>query len=271
MATPIGNLEDLSQRALRVLQMVDQVLVEDTRHSRHLLQHFNISRPLLAFHDYSEDQRKTRVLRSLLQGKNIALISDAGTPLISDPGYALVSMARKAGVTVTPIPGACALIAALSASGMATDRFCFEGFLSAKGEQRRRQLLNLAGESRTLIFYESRHRLVATVGDMISEFGARRSAVLAKELTKRFETFVDGALSDIQQWLLADDRRCKGEFVILVAGADKLGNQELNARDKALLRTLRQVLDLKTAAATAAKISGRRKNLFYRYGLSQEP
>lgn len=196
VATPIGNLADLSPRAQEVLRGVAAICAEDTRHTRQLLGHFGIDRPLLALHDHNEEAMSERIVARLREGESLAIVSDAGTPLVSDPGFKLVRAARAAGIRVSPVPGACAAIAALSVAGLPSDRFGFEGFLPAKSAARRERLAHLAGESRTLVFYESSHRIVESLADLRGAFGDERPAVIARELTKLFETVLDGTLAE---------------------------------------------------------------------------
>ena len=226
VATPIGNLDDLSERARQVLASADLVAAEDTRHSGRLLQHLGISRPMMALHDHNERGRVERVLEVLGQGQKVALISDAGTPLISDPGYVVVREARAAGYRVTPIPGPCALIAGLSAAGLPTDRFLFAGFLPARRSGRQAALEQLRKEPATLVFYESPHRISDLMQDMVEVFGAGRECVLGRELTKTFETFYSGSAETVLGELQADAHGAKGEFVVMVRGADAGGVRE---------------------------------------------
>ena len=266
VATPIGNLGDLSPRARETLAAVDLIAAEDTRHSRHLLAHFGIRRPLVALHEHNERERSGQLIERLRAGESVALISDAGTPLISDPGYRLVRAAREAGVPVVPIPGPSALIAALSVAGLPTDRFVFEGFLPAKAQARRSRLQVLAGEPRTLVFYESSHRIQAMLGDLAATFGAAREAVLARELTKQFEQIEGGRLDQLCAWLDADEHHRRGEFVVLVAGAPP---EEAEAGDaRRMLEILLRELPVKRAAAVAAELTGRRRNELYRLALA---
>ena len=218
VATPIGNLADMSQRAVDVLAQVDRIAAEDTRRSGRLLQHFSITTPMLALHEHNERDLAPRLVEQLQQGESLAVISDAGTPLISDPGYNLVRLAHEAGVSVVPIPGASALICALSASGLPTDRFVFEGFLPAKAVSRRARLEALRSETRTLIFYESSHRLVECLHDMQVVFGVDRYVVLARELTKQFETLHGDGVRNLLHWVQDDPNQQKGEMVLLVQG-----------------------------------------------------
>lgn len=250
VATPIGNLADISHRAVAVLAGVDSIACEDTRSTRVLLDHYGIGTPMLALHEHNEDARTGELLARLRAGAAIALVSDAGTPLISDPGYRLVAAARNAGLAVHPVPGACAAIAALSAAGLASDRFCFEGFLPPRPAARRARLQALAAEARTLVLYESSHRIVATVADLVAEFGGARPAVLARELTKRFETFLGPDLGGIAQALAADRDQRRGEFVLVVAG-----NPEPQAAALALGRRILDALAGEMAPSRAARIA----------------
>ena len=221
VATPIGNLSDLTPRAQEVLRSVAAICAEDTRRSGQLLAHFGIQQPLVALHDHNEEVLAQRIVARLQAGESLALVSDAGTPLVSDPGYRLVRAAREAGIRVSPVPGACAAIAALSVAGLPSDRFTFEGFLPAKGSGRRERLQALAGETRTLVFYESSHRIAESLADMVAAFGPTRPAVLARELTKLFETVLDGDLASLLQQVEADDNQRKGEFVVMVQGGQR--------------------------------------------------
>lgn len=269
VATPIGNLGDMTPRAVEVLQQVDRIAAEDTRHSAGLMRHFAITTPMLSLHEHNERQKVAALLQRLGSGENIALISDAGTPLISDPGYVLVREAQRAGIRVVPVPGASALIAALSASGLPTDRFSFEGFLPAKGGARRKLLESLCQEPRTLAFYESPHRILDSLADMAAVFGAERQAVLARELTKTFETIRHDSLAALHAWVADDANQQKGEFVLLVNGAqeEREGIDPESCRIAALLA---DELPLKQAAALAARISGEKKNALYKYLLERQ-
>jgi 16S rRNA (cytidine1402-2'-O)-methyltransferase len=265
VATPIGNLEDLSPRARRVLGEVDRIAAEDTRHSRRLLDHFGIATPMLALHEHNEPVASAGLIARLLQGESIALISDAGTPLISDPGYVLVREARQAGIPVVPVPGPSALVTALSACGLPTDRFVYAGFLPSKRAARRKQLEQLAAEPRTLVFYEAPHRIEDTLADLRELFGDSREAVLARELTKRFETFLTGDLATLAGQLQADEDQRRGEFVIIVHGAPE-ATVDHHETDR-VLRILLEELPLKQAARLAAAIRGERKNELYQRAL----
>ncbi len=267
VATPIGNLEDFSPRAIEVLQRVDLIAVEDTRHSARLLQHFAIKTPMQALHEHNERKVALSFLEGIESGQSLALISDAGTPLLSDPGYHLVRLARERGIRVIPVPGACAAIAALSVAGLATDRFRFEGFLSAKSGARRQQLERLKQETLTLLFYESPHRVEDCLADMQAIFGGQRQAVLARELTKTFETIRNGTLAELSQWVADDANQRKGEIVLLVQGAAVADVDELDANAERVLKILLQDLSLKQAVGLAAEITGVRKKKLYTRGL----
>jgi 16S rRNA (cytidine1402-2'-O)-methyltransferase len=271
VATPIGNLDDISARALRVLREVALIAAEDTRHSIRLLQHFGIETPLAACHEHNERDQGGRFLARLQAGDDVALISDAGTPLISDPGFHLVRQARAAGVSVVPVPGACALVAALSAAGLPSDRFIFEGFLPAKASGRRGRLEQIKEEPRTLIFYEAPHRLLESLEDMREVFGGDRPAVLARELTKTFETLKGAPLGELCGWVAADSNQQRGECVVLVGGWQAPeGEGALSAEALRVLDLLLGELPLKRAAALAAEITGVRKNLLYQAALERQ-
>ena len=271
VATPIGNLDDISARALKVLCEVSLIAAEDTRHSLRLLQHFGITTPLGACHEHNERDEGNRFIQRLLAGEDVALISDAGTPLISDPGYHLVRQARAAGVRVVPVPGACALIAALSAAGLPSDRFIFEGFLPAKAVGRRSRLELLKEESRTLIFYEAPHRILECLQDMESVFGADRPALLARELTKTFETLKGLPLAELRAFVEADSNQQRGECVVLVAGwTAPETDQVVSNEAMRILDLLLKEMPLKRAAALAAEITGERKNVLYQVALEKQ-
>lgn len=271
VATPIGNLDDISVRALNILRSVALIAAEDTRHSARLMQHFGISTPLAACHEHNERDQGGRFLARLQAGEDVALISDAGTPLISDPGYHLVRQARAAGIAVVPVPGACALIAALSAAGLPSDRFIFEGFLPAKTAGRRARLEQVKEESRTLIFYEAPHRILECLQDMQAVFGDERPALLARELTKTFETLKGMPLAELAAWVAADSNQQRGECVVLVAGWQAPEDEEaVSAEAMRVLNLLLAEMPLKRAAALAAEITGVRKNLLYQVALEQQ-
>lgn len=262
VATPIGHLQDITFRAIEILKTVDCIAAEDTRHSQPLLQHYGIKTPTLSLHEHNEAERSEQLLKRLTQGESIALISDAGTPLISDPGFVFVQKVKAQGITVVPIPGACAAIVALSASGLPTDRFVFEGFLPAKTSQRRQQLERLQHETRTLIFYESPHRIRAALEDMQTLWGGKRIAVLARELTKLYETIHAATLAELIAWIEKDANQERGEMVLIVQGAEK----ELDHNHQQIehvLTVLLESLPLKQAVDLAAKITGQRKNELY--------
>lgn len=268
--TPIGNLGDMTERALNVLRHCQAIAAEDTRHSGQLMQHLGIKQELFALHEHNERQKAGQVIERLQRGDNIALISDAGTPLISDPGYVLVQQCRAAGITVTALPGACAFVTALSGAGLPTDRFCFEGFLPAKPQQRRKALQALADETRTLVFYESPHRIVDTLADLATEFGGERTMVMARELTKQFETYLSGTIAEVQQQVLADSNQQRGEMVLMISGAEAAAEADVNPAAMKTLNLLRKELPLKKAAALAAEIHGARKNTLYQLALEQD-
>ncbi len=271
VATPIGNLDDISARALKVLRSVALIAAEDTRHSIRLLQHFGIAVPLAACHEHNERDEGGRFLARLQAGDDVALISDAGTPLISDPGYHLVRQVRAAGIAVVPVPGPCALIAALSAAGLPSDRFIFEGFLPAKAAGRRARLELLKEEPRTLIFYEAPHRILECLEDLEVVFGGERMAVLARELTKTFETLKGLPLEALRAWVAADSNQQRGECVVLVAGWQAPeGDEALSAESLRVLDLLLKEMPLKRAAALAAEITGVRKNLLYQAALERQ-
>jgi len=267
VATPIGNLQDMSPRAVDILQSVALIAAEDTRHSSVLLRHFDIATRSVSYHDYSDNKVIDKILELLEQGQAVALISDAGTPLISDPGYRLVSRVHEQGYRVVPIPGASAVIAALCAGGLATDRFVFEGFLPAKSAARRKVLEACAGEDRTLVFYEAPHRIADSIADMVAVFGGERVAVLARELTKQYETIRRLPLGELLNWVGEDSNQRRGEIVLMVEGAQKLST-EMSEEDQRILKILAEDLPSKQAAALAAKITGQRKNFLYDYLLA---
>lgn len=264
VATPIGNLGDMSQRAVDTLRAADIIAAEDTRHSQRLLQHFDISTPAMAYHDHSDVRALERIVGCLEGGGRVALVSDAGTPLISDPGYRLVRQVQDLGYSVYPIPGACAAIAALSVSGLATDRFLFEGFLPAREGARCNRLAALASEAATLIFYEAPHRVSDCLRDMVAVLGGSREAVLAREITKTFETIRRGSLEELAALVNSDGNQQKGEIVLLVAGREK-GEQVIAGDVSALLVRLAEELPAKRAAAIVADHTGLRKNQLYQY------
>lgn len=219
VATPIGNLADMTLRGIEILKTVDKIAAEDTRHSQRLLSHYQINTPTLSLHEHNEDARINQLITLLAEDKSIALVSDAGTPLISDPGFRLVRAVREAGFDVVPIPGACAAIAGLVASGLPTDKFIFEGFLPVKKSAMHTHLMSLKDEVRSLIFYESVHRIVNTISIFLEVFGGERVITVARELTKTYETIKQGCLSDVLEWMVSDRNQQKGEFVLVLHGA----------------------------------------------------
>ena len=270
VATPIGNLQDITQRALAIFAEVDLIAAEDTRHSGLLLSHYGIKKPFFALHDHNEQQKADLLVEKLRVGTNIALISDAGTPLISDPGFHLVRKCRQAGVKVVPLPGACAAITALCASGIASDRFCFEGFLPARSKARRDRLQNLQKEDRTLIFYESTHRILDTLADVEELFGAERYVVLAREITKTWETISGDSVGNLRRWLSEDANRTKGEMVLIVEGCIETGETEFSPEAVKALKLIAAELPLKKAAAIVAELYGYKKNALYQFGLEKQ-
>lgn len=264
VATPIGNRDDISLRAINILKSVDHILAEDTRHSKQLLLPLGITTPLISLHAHNEAERSNDFITALQQGKSFALISDAGTPLISDPGFPLVRSARNAGIPVVPIPGACALITALSASGAPCDTFTFMGFLPAKSTARRSLLASLEGSKHTVVFYESTHRIKDCLEDIAAVLGDTREFVLAKELTKTFESFVSGNALDILHWLDADPARSKGEFVLIIPPHEIVPK----ANHDKLLSVLLAELPLKQAVKIACQLTGEPKNELYQLALS---
>lgn len=269
VATPIGNLGDITARAIETLKAVDLIAAEDTRHSGRLLQHFGISTRMMSYHDFSDDSRVDKLLQKLKEGLSIALISDAGTPLISDPGYRLVVRARAESITVVPIPGVCALTTALSAAGLPSDRFLYEGFPAAKRSARIKYFETLQEETRTLIFYESPHRIIDCLEDMLNVFGPDRLVVLCRELTKTFETIHSDVLSSLLPWIQEDDNRQRGEFVVLVKGADEKIDEGIDSAAARILDILLEELSVKQAAALAARITGLKKNALYQLALEK--
>ncbi len=267
VATPIGNLADLTFRAVEVLQAVDFIACEDTRHSRPLLDRYNIDKPLTALHEHNEVAASAKLLDRLGQGESMALISDAGTPLVNDPGFPLVRLAVERGVSVVPVPGACALVAALSASGLAPSRFAFEGFPPRTSPARRTLLEGLADDARTLIFYESSHRVLAFVKDIASVLPPQRRIVIARELTKIHETIVRCTITEAIGLIEADPFMQKGEFVVLLEGAPPKPKDDLTAEQMRVLKLLLEECSVKTAALLAAKITRARKELLYQAAL----
>ncbi|MGI1669146.1 MAG: 16S rRNA (cytidine(1402)-2'-O)-methyltransferase [Neptuniibacter sp.] len=268
VATPIGNLQDMTQRAIDVLQQVELIAAEDTRHSARLMAHFGINTRQVSVHEHNEHQRIDTIVHQLQSGASVALISDAGTPLISDPGYVVVKGVREAGYKVVPVPGCAAFVTALSAAGLPTDRFVFEGFLAHKSSARKQQLKNLVDETRTLVFYESPHRILASLNDMKEVFGEQRVVAVARELTKTYETIHVEPLGELIEWMSSDSNQQKGEFVVVVHGASG-GLQELDAKSLEILDILLSELPTSQAASLAAKITGLKKKVLYQAALDR--
>lgn len=267
VATPIGNLADLSARARETLAQVALIAAEDTRHTRSLLQAFGIATPLVSLHEHNEAARLTSLVERLRRGEAVALVSDAGTPLVSDPGFGLVRAALDAGIKVTPIPGPTAAVTALSASGLPTDRFAFEGFLPAKSTARKNALIELSQEARTLIFYEAPHRLSEVLLDMAEVLGAERRASIGRELTKRFETLYYGTLSELAARSAKDPDMSRGELVIVVAGLAAAAAPVLSIDADKVLKTLLEELPVAQAAKLAARITGEKRSVLYERAL----
>jgi len=269
VSTPIGNLGDMTLRAIEVLKSVDVVAAEDTRHSKKLLSHFGISASLLSLHEHNERQRANVLLDRLQSGESIALISDAGTPLISDPGFRFVQLVRAAGVAVVPIVGACAAIAGLVASGLSAQRFEFIGFLPAKGEQRQKALLQALACEHTTILYESTHRLRDLL-TRIADEASSRQVCLAKELTKQFEAIVTRPARGLLAWLDEDAKRIQGEFVVIVEGRPQEASPMLSLSVESLLKELLAIVPLKQAVASAVTLTGKARNELYRLALEMQ-
>ncbi len=261
VATPIGNLGDISARAREILAAVSVVAAEDTRHSGHLLRELGLERPLVSLHEHNERARTPELVARLQTGESIALVSDAGTPLVSDPGFLLVRAALDAGIAVSPVPGACAAIAAISASGLPGERFCFEGFLPARAVARRRRLADLAQETRTLVIYEAPHRIAECLTDLAAACGGDRRACVAREVTKRFESFYRGSLAELAARAAGDEDMRRGECVVIVAGALEAAPEA--ARLDEALGVLLEFLPASAAAAAAARLTGVRRNDAY--------
>ena len=267
VATPIGNLQDITLRALEILRNVDLIAAEDTRHTAHLLAHFAIQKKLLAVHEHNERKAATALIARLQAGESVALVTDAGTPGVSDPGAVLVDAVRSADLPVVPVPGASAVIAALSAAGIATPGFQFYGFLPASGAARRRELAALKAQSVTLVFYEAPHRILASVADLAQVLGGERRLTIARELTKTFESFHRCPLAEAADWLQADPNRQRGEFVLLVEPAPVSNDRALGENARHVLESLLAELPLKQAVKLAAEISGEKKNALYQLAL----
>ncbi len=269
VATPLGNLGDITHRAVDVLAGVDIVAAEDTRHTSRLMAHLGLKKKLWALHAHNEASQSEEFLKALRNGSSVALVSDAGTPLISDPGFPLIRAAREEGIKVSPIPGPSALITALSAAGVPCDRFAFEGFLPAKKGARLEALKALAQESRTLVFYESPHRIQDSLADMAEAFGAQRVGVIARELTKAFEQFERDSLGALVDWLASDPNHRKGEFVVLIEGLPAV-DKALDTADEKLLGHLLDELPVKQSSKLAAKITGKPSKAFYQLALEMK-
>ena len=267
VATPIGNLADISERAHQVFEAVDIIAAEDTRHTKRLLNHLGINKQLIAVHDHNESQAAAVLIDRLGQGQNVALVSDAGTPLIADPGYHVLKEVVQAGFNVVPVPGACAVITALCASALPTDRFIFDGFLPPKTGARQQYYQSIQGEERTVVVYESPHRIVASLQDLQTVLGDEKEIVVARELTKTFETFLRGSISDVLSQVEADSNQQKGEFVLMIRGAPQAKKQDVSPEAIELLKVLADELPLKQAAALTAKATGFKKNKLYQIGL----
>lgn len=268
VATPIGNLDDMSLRAVQVLKQVEWIAAEDTRHTGKLLAHFGITTRTISLHEHNEEEKVPELVSRLVQGQSLALVSDAGTPLVSDPGFRLVRAAREQDIAVVPVPGPCAAIVALSAAGLPPDRFVFEGFPPARHAARLAYFERLAREERTLVFYESPHRLAESLADMAVAFGREREAVLARELTKKFETIHGDRLGELCDWVAEDENRARGEFVLLVHGAPAEAEREVDAEAERVLRLLLAAMPVKQAAQLAAAITGAKKNALYQRALA---
>ena len=268
VSTPIGNLDDMTPRAIEVLKNVDVIAAEDTRHSRKLMNHFGITTPMVPCHEHNEGYQSEQLLKRLAAGESVGLVSDAGTPLISDPGFVLVRKVREAGYKVVPVPGCCALIAALSVSGLATDRFYFEGFLPAKSSGRKKRLDVLSAYTHTWAVYESTHRILDSLADFKEVLGADRYIVLAREITKTFETVLAGSVEEVERMLQEDSNQCRGEFVVLVQGAEEEQNDEVDQDVRKWLERLLAELPPKKAAAIVADMTGYRKKQLYDVALA---
>ncbi|MDH2431633.1 16S rRNA (cytidine(1402)-2'-O)-methyltransferase [Pokkaliibacter sp. MBI-7] len=272
VATPIGNLEDLSPRAVATLSSVGLIAAEDTRHSQRLLSHFNIRTPVWAVHDHNERKQADAIVQRLMGGESVALVSDAGTPLISDPGYHLVKEVRRAGFKVVPIPGPCAMVTALCAAGLPTDKFVFEGFLPARAQARQAALEKVRDEARTLVFYESPHRILATLQAMVEVFGEGRAMVMARELTKTFETFLSGSIAEVLAEVEADHNQQKGEMVLMVQGhsVPVADDDDLDAEGGRVMQILLESLSISQAASTGAKILNQPRKKLYQWALARQ-
>ena len=268
VATPIGNLKDIGARALEILEKVDVIAAEDTRNSKRLLQYYGIATPMMSLHEHNEQQASTRVIGLLQEGRDVALVSDAGTPLISDPGFPLVRECRQQGIRVLPIPGPSALIAALSVSGLPTDRFYFEGFLPRTQQARRKLMERLKNETATLVFYESSHRILHALEDLVAVLGGDRQICIARELSKQFEEILQGRAGDLVKQLSGNANHQKGEFVLMIAGKQQDdADQGVPEEVRELLLMLLEELPVSKAAALTARITGLKKNQLYQEAL----
>jgi 16S rRNA (cytidine1402-2'-O)-methyltransferase len=269
VSTPIGNLDDISLRALTVLREVDGIAAEDTRHSRRLLRHHGVDTRMLALHEHNERQALQGILNMLKQGKSMALISDAGTPLISDPGFPLVRACREQGIRVSPVPGASALVAAMSVSGLPVDTFCFNGFLPRTTRARQQKLAALKQASQTQVFYESSHRILYTLRDVRKVLGDDREICVARELTKQYEDVIQGSAAEVESQVSADSMRQRGEFVLMIASQGKPEEESLAPDTQRILKLLLEELPVKQASALTAKITGEKKNRLYQHALKK--
>ena len=268
VATPIGNLSDITIRAVEILKKVDAVLAEDTRHTKKLFDHYEIDSPLVAFHEHNENEKVDYILAQIGSGKSLALVCDAGTPLISDPGYNLVLEAKKNGISVVPIPGPSALIAALSSSGIESNNFTFFGFLPSKQSARLRLLKTKKSLNETIIFYESPKRILAALMDMLEVFGEKRQVCLAKEITKSFETILNDNLVNLIEYLTSDSSHQKGEFVIIISPVNKVDLDEAQVQLEKILPILCAEMGASQAAKLAAKITGIDKKHCYKRAIN---
>ncbi|WP_017443753.1 16S rRNA (cytidine(1402)-2'-O)-methyltransferase [Gayadomonas joobiniege] len=265
VATPIGNLNDITQRALQILAEVDYIAAEDTRNAAKLLNHFTITTKCVAYHDHNEEQQSVNLIEMLKNGNQIALISDAGTPLINDPGYRIVALARQQGFKVVPVPGCSAVIAALSAAGIATDQFYFGGFLPAKKQARQNKISAIKESPATAVFYESRHRILACLDDLTAVLGDDHYLVIARELTKTYESFYAGSVAEVKALISGDANQQKGEFVIMLEGTKEVS--DVDQKSLQLINKLLPYMPLKTAAGIAAETLGGKKNQLYKAAL----
>ena len=268
VATPIGNLSDITNRALETLASVKLIAAEDTRHSRTLLQHYGVNTAMMSLHEHNEASRIDQIIRHLQAGDSIALISDAGTPLISDPGSRLVLAVHEAGLEPVPVPGPSAISTMLSVAGQPVERFCFEGFLPSKPSARRKHLETLLAESRTLVFYESSHRISDSLQDMKNIFGPSRCCTVGRELTKRYESLYRGTLAEVLLKMEQDENSARGEFVVVIAGAEESPDDSI-VQGQSIMDILLTELPVSQAASLAARISGARKKVLYEYGLGK--